>query len=1306
MARYVPLSQAEINSESSIFSSVAAGFASGLLKTVEGVVSLGAELIDLGADSNTAASVEQFFDDVNIFEDTAQDRVAGKLVEVFTQIGIPGTAGFKAATKLADKAIKAKKSGNYVNSKSKALQDGMKQAQSLNDRIPDKTKRFVAGVFGGATGETLVADVEDIGTFGDFFDGPTAIDDSETFGREEAGRRLLNRLKFGTESIFITPFVYGVGAGGKALAKRGKDLAYSDSAFERWVDKYIGSPFRPRGDLPTEVFEAEMAKAGLKARDTFRAKEIVENITREVDKIFPRTGKFFDTSTNKEQVDFYKKLNDVLFEGDLSKPINPKASDDLITLLKNKEIPEESITNIVTNLNGARNEFTNLIDILNRNAGTKIAAGAKDLQKIMKDRIEGWLGGTYRIFQKPKGLFKLFQKFKPTDEAYANAINLFRRYLAQKQIKIEQQLLILSGTDYYEKAKFLVDDIINQVQVKGRPAGLPDVTYQNATAMSKKKTFEGIPGRGSKVFRELFGEINDPRYSIFNAMTNLSSVARTATYLDDINQQNAKVQQAGGRGFFWDTEDIAKEAVQSPTTGIQIVPLDSVVQKLPGGNSIANPLSGKFTTKEIADGIKNANDIGAGLTSVIRGREGANPAEKAVTWFYRNLLLFPKGVSQLAKTVLSIPTHLRNFFSAGAFAGANGILFEGITNPGLLARAFREGVDTSALLKLGPNSAEAQAAYRELLELGVVNSQVQIGDLVNLLKDATGNPGVVSTDAILKPFMTKLKKLGSFFQGKYVAEDDTWKITNYVVELDRLKQASVKQGIELTDDVVRGLKQEAANIVKNTVPNYAYVGSAVKTARILPIGNFMSFPAEMIRTTTNIAEQGLKELRHSKPTRGSNVTPYVVDAETGQLVKNDNPMYGTGFKRLSGMATTLVVVPTTVVEGAKAVYDVSEDEIAALRQFVPDWSKNSTLVPIRTDDGELRYIDFSHSNAYDVIARPFRTLVNNIIAGEATDQTLLSGFVDGVNQAGAEIMNPFISESIWTEAVTDLTVRGGRTSEGRQLYTDETPAGNKAAIRFLHLGIALAPSYRQFQRLGKAAFGIPTKRGDELNIGPELAGFMGLRPIKVDPLQSMGFKIAEYQEGIRNARREFTGGYFGILRGGRIKPNDVIQAYYNSNRARFLVQQEMNKNISAAQILGVNKSSLQTEFKDRQISDKTFSNLAKGKFEPYFPSEDIQARFAEIARNLGDPNVFTEVRPTLRLMLQEFRRLPLTSVFDSDVNDFLFEEALLPPLPSTPQPVVNTQTSAQQIDPNTNLTRTQQALLSPEEQVIASRRQT
>ena len=40
-------------------------------------------------------------------------------------------------------------------------------------------------------------------------------------------------------------------------------------------------------------------------------------------------------------------------------------------------------------------------------------------------------------------------------------------------------------------------------------------------------------------------------------------------------------------------------------------------------------------------------------------------------------------------------------------------------------------------------------------------------------------------------------------------------------------------------------------------------------------------------------------------------------------------------------------------------------------------------------------------------------------------------------------------------------------------------------------------------------------------------------------------------------------------------------------------------------------------------------------------------------------------------------------------------------LPQMPMPVV--QPTARNVDPNTNLTRTEQALLSPEEQVIASR---
>jgi len=1349
MAEFVPLNTAEENNETSWYTAMGAGIASGLIKVPEGVVSLAAELIDLGADTDLAADVEMFFDKINPFEEVAEERAVGKLTEALVSIGIPGTAGFKAATKLADKAIKAKKAGNYANLRGKGGMDAAKEALEKNKKFGGKRK-FAAGILGGAAGEAFVADVEKIGSFGDLFDGPTSLDRSESYGREEATRRLLNRLKFGAESILVTPAVFGVGKAAKALAQRGKELAYSDSAFERWVDKYIGAPFRPRGDLPQEVFLAEMQKQGLISGDTLTAKNIVDNITRQIDSIFPDTQKVIGKTTGKEKDEFLNKLNELIFEGDLSKSINSKKVDELVEFFGKTNVKKDVRQNILTAANDARQEFTNLVSILNKNAeGIKFKEGTKQAQKLLKDRVKNYIGNSYRIFEDRRGIFKTFQRYEPTDEAYLNAINLFRRYLNKtsgKPVKLEENSkgqFVPVGNKYFEEAKFMVDDIIDQTQKKTKASVLPDIGYQDGTMQSvKTKSFETLlektGGKGSKVFRELFGEIKDPRYSIYNAMTGLSSAARTAAYFDDIAAKNTAIQSEGKKGFFWNSKELARRGVNSPSTGIEVIQIKEALQRagFPNLKYVNSELLDKYTTKEIAEGILNANELSGGLANFVRGREATSSAERAASWFYRNLLLFPKGISQVAKTVLSVPTHIRNFLSAFGFAGANGVLFE----PKFYNEAFKKGIDVSSLLKLGPNSKEVQELYRELLDLGVVNSQVQIGDLLGLLKDIRFGENLQNLDNMMGRFFKKFKQLGRFAQSKYVAEDDTFKIANFVVEMHRMKRAKKP----LSRDILRGipeeellakynrqkdlkifdgtyeqflddqvLKREAAEIIKNTVPNYAYVGSAVKTARLLPIGNFMSFPSEMIRTTTGIVQQSLKEMRHSKPVRGSNITPYVFDVEKGALVKNDNPMYSVGVQRLVGTSTFATMAPIALVEGAKALYDVTEDELEALRQFVPEWSKNSTIIPIRDDNGDLRYIDFSHSNAYDVISRPLRTVLNNIMDGEQTDQLILDGFLNGVTEAGAEIMNPFISESIWTEAAADIIIRGGRSSDGRVLYTDQTPAGDKAQIIFLHLGNALAPSYKQFQRLGEAAFGVPTKRGDELEIGPELAGFMGLRPIKVDPLQSMGFKISEYQTGIRNARREFTGGAFGLLKGGRVSPNDIIERFYKSNEARFNVQNEMRKNINAAELLGVSGSALNREFRERQISGKTFNELRIGKFEPYFPSLDIQNKFREIAANLGDPNPFIEAAPVLREMQNEMKQIELGERFDLNLNDFLFETPSIaervglggigqtPPV--SPQLGQTAMTQASGNITSQGLTPTELALLSPEEQQIRLR---
>ena len=171
----------------------------------------------------------------------------------------------------------------------------------------------------------------------------------------------------------------------------------------------------------------------------------------------------------------------------------------------------------------------------------------------------------------------------------------------------------------------------------------------------------------------------------------------------------------------------------------------------------------------------------------------------------------------------------------------------------------------------------------------------------------------------------------------------------------------------------------------------------------------------------------------------------------------------------------------------------------------------------------------------------------------------------------------------------------------------------------------------------------------------------------------------------------------------------MLCGFHNSVNARTGSPQysvdglELYKRANFSKIFAFFKQEIGRPLHNRQLSDATFRNLARGKFEPYFPSEDIQERFREIANSLGDPNIFREVESTLRLMTSEFRSLPLNGAFDVELNDYLFEDIATPPLPNLPQPTVNTQANVQNVDPTTNLTSTETALLSPEEQVIRQR---
>ncbi len=321
----VNLSGAEENNEISQLEAGLAGIASGILKIPEGFVSLGAELMDAtGMSENSAAQVEQFFDKINVFEEIADQKAAGKITEALIQIGVPAGIGAKIATKLATKALQAKKAGTYVNLKGKNVRKGMEKVYKLNDKA--RVARFGAAVVGGAAGEVFVGDAEKIGTFGDAFDiGPTQLnlDESED-PKEDAARKLLNRVKFGADSVLYFPFIYGGTKLVGKVAKYGKDLAFSSSKINKTIDNAAGV-FRPTSNKPEAMFLAKNAENARKASDANFAMEQVKRIDKEVGKMFPSVKSFFNKTlredNKKGQAQFYKDLKELMFEGDLSKNV-------------------------------------------------------------------------------------------------------------------------------------------------------------------------------------------------------------------------------------------------------------------------------------------------------------------------------------------------------------------------------------------------------------------------------------------------------------------------------------------------------------------------------------------------------------------------------------------------------------------------------------------------------------------------------------------------------------------------------------------------------------------------------------------------------------------------------------------------------------------------------------------------------------------------------------------------------------------------------------------------------------------------
>ena len=1350
--------------EVGFFESALAGVATGLWNIPKGVVSLGAELYDLVGDTNTAKEVEQWFDEVNPFDDEAEARTVGKITQALTQIGLPAYAGArvglsianKTAQNLAKKALAAKQANKYLS------------LSRVGAKIMSPTGR---AVIGGGVGEALVAD-EDIGTFADIARGTslepfaiTMMDKSvDKEGRDEAGRRLLNRLKFGTEGALFNLALVGAGRGLQKLRKPTEGLdEFAKTSVGRDMQRYGPDyGFRPEGFQKKSDFEIKQFFEGeqkaINAASSNSVKELddaIKNVGDDVVEEFlgPR---FKLRNTDQKKQLFREKLQRILKPNDptsarlLKNDARKSAVEKLKAIRTYKDLEKQLIATkadpkIVERLNkfiekhkdiGGKGvgvddlaekvrregiftiddyqktkDLTQLEDVLKKSSGVKgkdadkfVSPLIKSLQE-MRLAVDNMSSRTYllgntdtldavgnnfgrymtTVYEKfeQKGL-KFFDDFKTTNEMFTRSrrkyvegkIKTARREYIDKQLKsLGRSATPEELTKFKQEAdaitpnlKQLLKEADETTKNYAKKIAADEVTpYKlsesdlSASDIANVKVDDNILDRQklNEWQKELFGVIKDPSYTYFSTIGKQANLNYTTEYLNRM----AQIGRAPG-GFAKTLDELDAIDPNLKTDATKWKRYDNTT-------SMPNDLDGLYIKAPQYEGILDVT---------------SNWLNKSnVGTFYKYAVLAPKAASQVAKTILSPLTHVRNLISAGAFVSANGAFFPNYGDISMLLPKVLGGKGTvgkayslTGKRIFGTLDKEQQKLYEKLLKVGVVDSQVQATETKRLLRDILKNPAAVErelynklpktiTDRTKKGLLATYQKL----QDTYVAEDDFWKIINWSLERNRhgtivknlgIKESNIKGILDNNAEAIASigktadenariakyfqdiaprkeyintaqnskelyenfLDEIAGNLTRNQVPNYAYVGRTARALRQTPFGNFIAFPLEILRTGNNILQRSLDEIYSGIP-------------EIRNL----------GMKRLFSFGATVGGVPYGLVEMFKSKNDVTNEEMQALRKFVPEWSKNSTLLPVgRDENGYIKYIDFSYSNAYDTLIRPFNTVVNAISAGGADKESTLESLGKGMQEGITELLQPYTSESIFTEALVDSTIRRGIGRGGRRVWKEEDETMVKIGKGILHIGESLKPgSISQLKRLGLAATGkTDPKYGNLYKLEDEIGSLYGMRTINSDPEKALLFMTTDLGNGLRDAEGIFKS---SLLRGGRVTPKKIMNTYKYTQGIRYAKLKEMYSNIQAAKTLGVPEYKIRQKVKRRGINKKTLSELYSGVFTPERPGDFTIKQIGKNNRDLNEkegvdiPNPFYEVIPSITDFINSNRRISL-----------------------------------------------------------------
>ena len=1198
------------------------GIGSGATKVVQGVAELGALASDALAGTEYHDDVVQGFESFRETLGLDPMGISGAIGEIGTQFVVPGG--------LAAKGIQG------LNAVAKA----------------GKAGKFMAGL-GAAGAADAVTATNDTTTLGDFFEGgPTETTDLIGLEAEErALEGLLNKAKVGLEGaagIVAAPYIAkGIsataGAGATALGQipgatqvaRGikagaekvgqkfgeieeaRRMGVEQGAFKNGVAEALAT-LRYRGILPEEIAESRSLIPGLTQAEVQAADKLTNLLDKQLDDLVKKANKNLQGSTPFAKADAYNAIDKYLTMPDR------EAADELLKLF------DRDIGSTLKTMRTHIDELSSKIlesDYLKKNDMVD-----PQTKKLLSETIRGNLGSymrrRYRIFEDAS--------YKPTDEALEQAAAGFKA----DPIAVQDELSRIAKSPRDPRTAQdlgLTEDFKLLGQVTDEQALLARDNFLDRYArQSNRKPFKGTAKVAADKLRTdlfitrsnlkdyqkaLLGEVKNPLENYVATVSDMAEFNAVDNYFGNIRAAAEAAPDGIGK-LFRNTEGMSPDQIKMlEEEGFVVL-----------GSGKGSSRADKSIPEDIKEsgwgslhGFAVPERVYQDLTRTVVGDVGwlGNALRSTYSGFLR-----VKGGTQYGKTILSPVTQIRNVTTASAFAAAQGNIGKG-------ANLYESvGLVFNNLRKMPPEKAAEE--FKELQRLGIVNSQAELRELQELVAKGFGYTDEKTVEGLAatrkfgsrltdNPVLGFIQKKGKTAENLYQAGDDIWKVYNYTFESNKLRNALAKMSPEQQSDYILRksgkpmdtdafIREEAARIVRNTVPNYNLAPEAIRALRRAPVGNFIAFPYEIMRTGVNTIARGIDELADP-------------NVEIQKI----------GLRRLTGALTTFGTLPAGVSSLGYKVSGVSKEEMDAYQEsLAAPWEKNARLVPIgRHEDGTPKYINYSYSNPYDMLERTAIAAMNSYEKGMRDGKSTEQIVSEAAFSSLGELMAPFTQEAIALAAIRDVLDpdaenpvmsalgqfgRGGKTITGAKIYNPEDSAGDKVAKSFAHITDTLVPSIIPIDESGgviepsrfargfinglglNETLGISEKdrMGRERDLSQELArAFSGITESDSQASTSLKYKGYEFAQ----ARQDSSNIFNSIARRQNVTKDQLLEAYQDASEARFRAFREFSQVIEDVKKFGMKDNDIRRALKQAGVGG--INEIMRGVFKPLDISDSV-----------------------------------------------------------------------------------------------------